>query len=61
MSMVRAQQNETFRGWYEIQRRASTPVKINGTKLISPFDEVGNHQPAKLGKTAPFRIILELF
>ena len=33
--MVGAQQNETFRGWYEIQRRASTPVKINGTKLIS--------------------------
>ena len=42
MSSVGAQQNETFRGWYEMQRMDTTVVKIIGFKTICQFDKVGN-------------------
>ena len=61
MSSVRAQQNETFRGRHEIQGRDTTPVKINGSKSVSLFDEVCHNQPAKMITTIAFRNILELF
>ena len=37
-----AQQNETFRGWYKVQKRNTTPFKINGSKNFSSFDKLGN-------------------
>ena len=40
MSRVRAQCNESFRGWHEMQRRDTTPVKINGSKARSSFEKV---------------------
>ena len=42
--MCRAEehQSETFRGWYQTQRRNTTQVKFNDSKMISPFDTVGN-------------------
>ena len=36
MSGVEAQQNKAFRGWYEMQREDTTPVKINGLKNNYP-------------------------
>ena len=42
MSRVGAQRNETFRGCYEMQRRDTTPVKTNGTKMSSSFKNVGS-------------------
>ena len=42
MSRVKAQHNETFREWHEIQRRDTTPVKTNGSKTSSLFENVGN-------------------
>ena len=42
MSSVGTQKNETFRGSYEMQRRATTLVITNGSKIISRFDNVGN-------------------
>ena len=44
MSGVGGQQNETCRGWYEMQRRDTTTVKINGSKTVNPIDKVGNSQ-----------------
>ena len=40
--LVGAQANETFRGLYKIQRRATNPVKTNGSKTSSSFKKVGN-------------------
>ena len=42
MSRVGAQQNESFRGWYAMQRRHTIIVKINGSKTISLFHKVRN-------------------
>ena len=44
-----------------LQRRDTTPVKINDFKMNSPFDEVVYNQPAKLSTTVSFRDILNLF
>lgn len=38
-----------------MQRTDATPAKFYGFKMISPFDEVGNNQPAKLSATVAFR------
>ena len=40
MSRVETQHNETFRVSYEIRRRDTAPVKNNGSKTSSTFDEV---------------------
>ena len=61
MSSVGPQQNKPFRGWYEMQRRDATSVKVNGSKTISPFDKVVNDQPGKLNTTLVFRNNLKLF
>ena len=42
MSRVGAHRNETSRGWYEMQRRDTTPLKTNGTKMSSSFKKVGS-------------------
>ena len=42
MCRVEEHQSETFRGWYQTQRRNTTQVKFNGSKMISPFDTVDN-------------------
>ena len=34
--------SETFRGWYEMQRRNITTMKTNGSKASSSFEKVGN-------------------
>lgn len=44
-----------------MQRRDTTPARINDTKTISPFDKGDNNQPARLSTTVAFRIILILF
>ena len=41
MSRVGAQRNDTFRGWHEMQRRDTAPVKTNVSKTSSPFEKVG--------------------
>ena len=41
MSLVRVQHNETFRGWHEMQRRDTTPVKTNDPKMSSLLEKVG--------------------
>ena len=58
MSRVGVQQNKTGRGWYKMQGRDSTPVKINGSKTISPFFKVSNNEQTESSKTAAFRNIL---
>ena len=42
MSRVRAERNETFRGWNEIRKRDTTPVKTNGSKTGISFEKAGN-------------------
>ena len=44
ISWAGAQQNETFKGWYEMQRKDTTPLEINGSKTISSFDKEGNQR-----------------
>ena len=39
----------------------TTPVKINGSNMASPFDKLGNNDPAKLSTTVAFRDTLKLF
>ena len=34
--------SETFRGWYEMQRRNITTMKTNDSKASSSFENVGN-------------------
>ena len=43
-SWAGAQQNETFKGWYEMKRRDTTPLKINGSKTSSSFDKEGSQR-----------------
>ena len=59
MSRIEAQQNETFRGWYEMQRWHTTHVKINGS--ITLFNTIGHSKPAKPSAIVVFETILELF
>ena len=66
MSRVGTPQNETFRGWFETQRRDTALVKIIDSKTIKPFDKKGNqpaelHQPAELSTTVVLRNVLKLF
>lgn len=42
-----AQQNETFKEWYEMQSRDTISLTTNDSKTIIPFYKVGNNQPAK--------------
>ena len=42
INRVGAQQNVTFRGRYEMQRRNTTLVKTNSSNTISLFDIVGS-------------------
>lgn len=41
--MMGAQQNETFKEWYEMQSRDTIPLKTNDSKTIIPFYQVGNN------------------
>ena len=42
MSRVRAERNETFRGWNKIRKRDTNPVKTNGSKTGISFEKAGN-------------------
>lgn len=44
-----------------MQRRDTTPVKINNSYKISPFGKAGNNQEANLSTAVTFRNILILF
>lgn len=41
--MMGAQQNETFKEWYEMQSRDTIPLKTNDSKTMIPFYQVGNN------------------
>ena len=42
MSRLGAQQNGTFRGWYEMPKNDAAPVCVNGSNRIRPFDQEGS-------------------
>lgn len=42
MSRVGAQRNAAFRERHEMQRRDTTPGKIDGSKTSYPFEKVGS-------------------
>ena len=46
INWAEAQQNESFRGWYKVQKRDTTPFKIKLSKNISSFDKLG-YEPDK--------------
>ena len=42
MSRVGARRNGNFRGWHEMQRKAVTIVKTNGSKTNRSIEKLGN-------------------